>query len=222
MCNKMKVKHGVLWNSQTGKLVGIAKDMLDLSSVLKRLLLEEGDEVKPAESVNCWKVVIFGEKEIEGWMVGFFFNDGSLTGDTLLNQFDYVTVCVESINVKIHGLCMDAGGNNARFTLLLRDYVRLKGDVVWVDDELCYVENVFDPSRRIYFWFCLTHLFKAMQNQLLASQERGTKAFLDAEGFSIGWNLILKLNHKLKQIKEKEPQRAQRILQRNEGEQRRR
>ena len=28
---------------------------------------------------------------------------------------------------------------------------------------------------------------------------------MDAKGFSIGWNLILKLNHKLKQIKAKEP-----------------
>ena len=70
-----------------------------------------------------------------GWLA--FFSDGSLTGDTLLNQFDYATACVKSINVRIHGLCRDAGGNNARFTLLLRDYVKLKEYVFWVDDELC-------------------------------------------------------------------------------------
>ena len=110
----MKLKHGVLWNSQTGKASGLAKDMLDLSSVLKRLLSEEGDEVKPAGSVNVWKCIVFGETKLEGWTVGFFFNDGSLTGDTLLRQFDYVTLLVESVNVRVHGLCMDAGGNNAR------------------------------------------------------------------------------------------------------------
>ena len=81
----------------------------------------------------------------------------------------------------------------------------MKEDMVWVEENLCWVENIFDPGRRIYFWFCLTHLFKALRNQLLASQPSGTKAFLDANGFPIGWNLILKLNHKLKQLKDKEP-----------------
>ena len=61
-CDEMKVKNGVMWNSQTGKATGHTKDMLDLSSILKRLLSEEGDEVKPAEYVNCWKCIVFGKK----------------------------------------------------------------------------------------------------------------------------------------------------------------
>ena len=45
----------------------------------------------------------------------------------------------------------------------------------------------------------MTHLNKAMRNQLLASQPGGSKAFLDKHGNSFGWPFILKLNHLLKQ-----------------------
>ena len=44
-----------------------------------------------------------------------------------------------------------------------------------------------------------------MRNQLLASQPSGTKAFLSVDGFPIGWNLILKLNYELKQIRARDP-----------------
>ena len=30
MCDEMKLKHGVLWNSQSGEAVGLADDMLDM------------------------------------------------------------------------------------------------------------------------------------------------------------------------------------------------
>ena len=121
MCDEMKLKHGVLWNSQTGEAVGLADDMLDLSSVLKHLLSEEGDVVKPAVYVNQWRYISIGIDKCEGWMCGFFFNDGSLTGDTLLRRFDYVTLCCESIGAHVYGLVMDAGGNNAKFASRLRD-----------------------------------------------------------------------------------------------------
>ena len=75
-------------------------------------------------------------------MVGCFFNDRLLMGNILLNQFDYATACVESINIRIHGLCMGASGNNVGFILLLRDYVKLKEDVVWVDKNSVRRESV--------------------------------------------------------------------------------
>ena len=37
-CSEMKLKNGVLWNSMTGKFTGLAKDILDPRSVLKRVL----------------------------------------------------------------------------------------------------------------------------------------------------------------------------------------
>ena len=57
MTDEMKLKHGVLWNSMTGEAVGIADDMLDLNAVLKRLVSDEGDVVKPAVYVNAWRYI---------------------------------------------------------------------------------------------------------------------------------------------------------------------
>jgi len=200
MTDEMKLKHGVLWNTMTGEAVGIADDMLDLNAVLKRLVSDEGDVVKPAVYVNAWRYISIRADGTEGWMCGFFFNDGSLTGDTLLNQFDYVTLCCESIGSKVYGLVLDAGGNNAKFTRRLRNDVTFADEATWIDDDLCHTKNIFDPSRRIYFWFCMTHLLKAMRNQLVASQPQGNKAFLDKHGTSFGWAFILKLNQQLKGI----------------------
>ena len=47
----------------------------------------------------------------------------------------------------------------------------------------------------------MTHLFKALRNQLLASQPSGSNAFLDLDKHStpFGWAFILKLNHLLKE-----------------------
>jgi hypothetical protein len=200
MCDEMKLKHGVLWNSMTGEAVGLADDMLDLSSVLKRLMSEEGDAVKPAVYVNQWRYISITADKTEGWMCGFFFNDGSLTGDTILRQFDYVTLCCESIGAFVYGLVMDAGGNNAKFASRLHDDLKYSEEAEWIDEEFCYTKNIWDPNRRIYFWFCMTHLLKAMRNQLLASQPNGSKAFLDKHGNSFGWAFIVKLNNYLKDM----------------------
>ena len=75
MTDEMKLKHGVLWNSMTGEAVGIADDMLDLNSVLKRLVSDEGDVGKSAVYVNAWRYISIGAKKTEGWMCGFFFNE---------------------------------------------------------------------------------------------------------------------------------------------------
>ena len=72
MTDEMKLKHGVVWNSQTGEVVGLADDMLELSAKLKRLLSEEGDVVKPAEYVNHWRYISISAEGTEGWMCEFF------------------------------------------------------------------------------------------------------------------------------------------------------
>ena len=85
-----------------------------------------------------------------------------------------------------------------RLTLLLCNMLRLKDNKVWLNKAYCYTRSVFDPGRRVYFWFCLTHLFKAIQNQLLASQQTGSKAFINKKENPISWALILKINLELK------------------------
>jgi len=201
MTDEMKLKHGVLWNSQTGEACGLADDMLELNVVLKRLLSDEGDVVKPAVYVNQWRYISIRAGKPEGWNCGFFYNDGSLTGGTLLRQFDHVTVCCESIGSKVYGLVLDAGGNNAKFTSRLRDDKKLDDEATWIDEELCYTPNPVDPTRRIYTWFCMTHLLKAMRNQLFASQQNGSKSFIDKHGTSFGWAFIVKLNQVLQDEK---------------------
>ena len=75
-------------------------------------------------------------------------------------------------------MCLDAGGDNARFVSMVSELKRL-GTNIWIDDEQCYAKNVKDPSRRIYFWYCCTHLFKSWRGQLLTSSAKGKKAFKD-------------------------------------------
>ena len=122
----------------------------------------------------------------------FFFNDGSLTGDTLLRQFDHVTLCCESIGSMVCGLVMDAGGNNAKFASRLRNGKTFSDEATWIEEEMCNTKNIFDPEQQIYIWFCMTHLLQAMRNQLNASQSAGSKEFLDTYGTSFGWAFILK------------------------------
>ena len=69
MIVEMKLKHGILWNSRTGKAVGLADDMLDLTSMLKRLFSEEGNAVKPAVYVNQWRYIAIRADKTEGWSV---------------------------------------------------------------------------------------------------------------------------------------------------------
>ena len=57
----------------------------------------------------------------------------------------------------------------------------------------------------------MTHLLKAMRNQLNASQSGGSKAFLNKYGTSFGWILILKLNHQLKDEETEELKRDVRL-----------
>ena len=108
-------------------------------------------------------------------------------------------MCCESINARVYGVVLDAGGGNSKFASRLRGNKRFSGTATWLEEDLCFTQNIFDPHRRIYIWFCLTHLLKAMRNQLLASQQCGSKLFLDEVGIPFGWPYIIKLNALLKE-----------------------
>ena len=77
----------------------------------------------------------------------FFYNDGSLTCDTLHRQFDHVTLCCESIGLMVYGLVMDAGGNNAKFASRLRNGKTFLDEATWIKEEMYYTKNIFDPER---------------------------------------------------------------------------
>ena len=119
--DEMKLKHGVVFNSMTGEIIGLADDMLDMESVMTRILSEEGDTIEAAVYVNLWQYVAFGIKGLETWPCEHFFNDGSLSGNTMTNEFMQVVRNYEWIESEVYGLVLDAGGNNSRFINMLQD-----------------------------------------------------------------------------------------------------
>jgi len=46
--DEMKVKHGIVFNPITGEAIGLADDMLNMESLMSRILPEEGDTVEAA------------------------------------------------------------------------------------------------------------------------------------------------------------------------------
>ena len=48
----MKVKHGVVFDPMTGEAIGLVDDMLDMKSLMYRILSEEGDTVEAAVNLN--------------------------------------------------------------------------------------------------------------------------------------------------------------------------
>ena len=97
---------------------------------------------------------------------------------------------LESIGCELLGVSMDAGGCNARFAEEFFRELKKIGHESWLEDKDCYSGNFLDPSRRIYVWFCITHLMKAFRNAPLASQHGGARFFEDKRGVTFGWAII--------------------------------
>ena len=116
------------------------------------LLSAEGHKVEAAGYVNQWRYIAFGTEKCEDWMCDFFFNNRSLSGDTLLCQFDQVTKSCEIIGSRVYGLVMDTGGNHATFVSRLC-HEKILLDASWLSDDICYIKNLHNPIRKIYFWF---------------------------------------------------------------------
>ena len=79
---------------------------------------------------------------------------------------------------------------------MLRLQKRLKGEA-WLNDEDCSIPHTIDPSRKLYVWFCTTHVLKALRNQFRSSNQSGKKAFQDESGTNFGWAFVEKLFDKL-------------------------
>ena len=121
MCDEVDTKEGVKYHSSTGATPGLENDMLDVSSALHRLLLNDHGKVEKAQKANQWLILTFGTKKFQSWKGKFFFNNGSLTGKTLLNQFINIILSCKAIVSQVLGLVLDAGGNNSNFISMLRD-----------------------------------------------------------------------------------------------------
>jgi hypothetical protein len=135
------------------------------------LLQNEDDEVVselwedsyvPAVYVNQWRFrSAYGVQN----NAEFFFNDGSLNRDEILDQLTHVLLSYELVGAKVLGIVSDAGGNNAGLIKLLRAGRRPNLQLEQVEPNLLVTfVNPFDPTRRVAIWLCSTHNLKSMRN----------------------------------------------------------
>jgi hypothetical protein len=85
-------------------------------------------------------------------MWGFFCNNGSLTGDTLLQQFDHVVLWCESTGAQVYGLVEDAD-NNAKSTSRICGDKKFSDNATWTNEELCCSKIIFNPKRKYIVHF---------------------------------------------------------------------
>ena len=81
---------------------------------------------------------------------------------------------------RVHGMCIDAGGLNHGYFLLL-------GRRSIAGDHRVSILHPLDSSRKIFLWYCMTHIMKAVRNQHNKSLDSGTRNLLDEFGKSISW-----------------------------------
>ena len=166
MCDEIKIKSGVAWNTATHEAVGLVgvEGKVELQDDLRAILrgdeppggdsdasagdaLVAGGTSKPATYVNQWKFrSVYGRTFLLNF---FFFNGGSLSGDELLRQLTHqVHGGVELAGAKVLGVCLDAGGGNSRLCSLLRGGQKV-GDAAWVSAELVTFASPACPSRSV-------------------------------------------------------------------------
>ena len=151
----MKLKNDIYTNMISGEIIGFASSDQDFRSMRDDVMTivekfkqcnqqnnqNEMDNINAnndndncnitASYVNQWR---FRSSHNVTASLEFFFNNGSLTGNDLMYQLFHVLSMCNNINIKILGLCLDAGGNNSRLLSLLRHEAKL-GNTNWLDDK---------------------------------------------------------------------------------------
>ena len=94
----------------------------------------------------------------------FLFDNGSTSGDEIMNQIKQVTIGFEIAGVKIVAIGMDGGGENMRRGKLLYNSGNSTSNKSWLNEEDCIFVNLEDPSRRIVQVLCSTLNRKGARN----------------------------------------------------------
>ena len=186
--DEMKLRKDVIMNVSSNEIIGVTDDFLSTKKIIKSLLDTDADDIddlnEPATYVNQWRY-----RSITGhtYNCEFWYNNGKLTGDALLQQFTRVVMNCEMIGSRVLGLVCDAGGNNARLFALLRESGQQFPADAWVDEDAVRTVNPFDNSRYIYLIHCATHDLKAVRNSTFESWILGgAREFLCEDGNRIG------------------------------------
>ena len=196
ICDEMKLQEDILINVKTNKMVGFTEDFICKKKILNNLLDEDKIDnfCEPAKEVNQWR---YRSNSGSSMNIQFFFNGGSLDGDTLLEQFNQVVIHCEMIGARVVGFVCDAGGGNARLMSLLRGKLKIPDEVGWLPENIIRTPNPYAPDRYIYLFHCSTHGLKAMRGQLFSSwTPDGSKQFLDEYGNKIGKGIIEEACHR--------------------------
>ena len=155
----------------------------------KKLIGIERLKNEHATYVNQWR---FRSTHNKTTNLEFFMNSGSLTGDDMLHQLMHVLAMCNLINVKVVGLCLDAGGSNSSLLTMLRH-----GEVIGSEARLTKKEMISfaDPNsdlenHRVAMFHCATHNLKNVRNAFLASSidDSTTRHFETIAGVKFTWN----------------------------------
>jgi hypothetical protein len=94
---------------------------------------------------------------------------------------------------RVHGMCCDAGGANARFYRMQRSAkLRTKCEDGWLPEAFFTGPHPFRPGRVIYYYHCMSHILKAMRNALYASRKGGSRFLLNRDEANVtGWFTIV-------------------------------
>ena len=121
----MKIKGKILYNVSNKKVAGLTEDFVCRKKIMKNMLDDNNVDTfcHPATYVNQWRY-----RSVKGRLFncGFWHNSGSLTGNALLDQFNWVVMSCEAVGSMILGFVTDAGKNNARLMKLLHGNILLQ------------------------------------------------------------------------------------------------
>lgn len=165
--DEMKMTKDLVMNVKSNDIIVVTEDFISTKKIVKSWLDLNPDEIEdfnePATHVNQWRY-----RSISGhtYNCEFWFNNGKLSGDALLEQFTRVVMNCETIGSRVLGMVCDAGGNNARLMSLLRKSGAKFPTEAWVEEDAVRTVNPYDKYRHIYLFHCATHDLKAMRNAL--------------------------------------------------------
>jgi hypothetical protein len=126
----------------------------------------------------------------DAFTVSYFFGTNSLTGLEISYQLLNVLCRAEICGFLCYGIVCDAGGGNSSMFKKTRKFSsETPGNKPWLSDNEYSLPNPVAPSRLLYRFFCLSHVIKAVRNQLHASRNTGSRVLQILVPY--GWETVV-------------------------------
>jgi hypothetical protein len=180
MCDEVQVKQGLIINTRSGKLVGVAGIPMSVEGLYERLFSAQDAEDRGsllAGQLFC-KINQFIFRSIESPFLVFplehFSNSGDLDGNELYCQWLHVVHRAETCGLRTVHSQTDAGGGNPQLNVRIRTAPgsdRFNGG--FVEDRFVSGPHPLVHGETISFSYCTGHGCKNMRGQLLGSGTDG-------------------------------------------------